>query len=216
MLWLTWLLVTGLTFSFMAGIFHAYYTVALAPAIAALVGIGGWVLWQRRSTLVAAAVLSCATALTSVLGWILLDRSADFLPWLKWAVLVVGLGSAVAVAALGHLPRRLALAAAGIAVVASLAGPAAYAVRRRPPHSGSIPSAGPAVAGGRRRGWPGRVPGRRFGGRRARLRRRPRWRTGGAQGGGTGGNARWRLHRRHPVAAHRRGRGGGAGGLLER
>ncbi|HEX7740211.1 MAG TPA: glycosyltransferase family 39 protein, partial [Marmoricola sp.] len=37
--WLGWLLVTGLTFSFMAGIFHAYYTVALAPAIAALVGI---------------------------------------------------------------------------------------------------------------------------------------------------------------------------------
>ena len=40
--WGGWLLVTGLTFSFMAGIFHAYYTVALAPAIAALVGIGAW------------------------------------------------------------------------------------------------------------------------------------------------------------------------------
>src|SRR5207342_1762893 len=39
-LWLGWLLVTGLTFSFMAGIFHPYYTVALAPAIGALVGIG--------------------------------------------------------------------------------------------------------------------------------------------------------------------------------
>ena len=34
--WGGWLLVTGITFSFMAGIFHAYYTVALAPAIAAL------------------------------------------------------------------------------------------------------------------------------------------------------------------------------------
>ena len=33
-LWGGWLLVTGLIFSFMAGIFHAYYTVALAPAIA--------------------------------------------------------------------------------------------------------------------------------------------------------------------------------------
>ncbi|MBU4335564.1 MAG: glycosyltransferase family 39 protein, partial [Actinobacteria bacterium] len=29
--WGAWLLVTGLVFSFMAGIFHAYYTVALAP-----------------------------------------------------------------------------------------------------------------------------------------------------------------------------------------
>ena len=35
--WGGWLLVTGLTFSLMAGIFHAYYTVALAPAIAAVV-----------------------------------------------------------------------------------------------------------------------------------------------------------------------------------
>ena len=39
-LWLGWLLVTALTFSLMAGIFHPYYTVALAPAIGALVGIG--------------------------------------------------------------------------------------------------------------------------------------------------------------------------------
>ena len=50
-LWVTWLLVTALTFSFMAGIFHAYYTVALAPAVAALVGIGAWVLWQHRGSL---------------------------------------------------------------------------------------------------------------------------------------------------------------------
>ena len=54
MVWGGWLLVTALTFSFMAGIFHAYYTVALAPAIAALVGIGAWLLWRRRDSLVAA------------------------------------------------------------------------------------------------------------------------------------------------------------------
>ena len=48
LLWGGWLLVTGLTFSFMAGIFHAYYTVALAPAIGALVGIGATLLWRRR------------------------------------------------------------------------------------------------------------------------------------------------------------------------
>ena len=40
LLWGGWLLVTGLIFSFMSGIFHAYYTVALAPAVGALVGIG--------------------------------------------------------------------------------------------------------------------------------------------------------------------------------
>ena len=46
-LWGGWLIVTGLTFSFMSGIFHAYYTVALAPPIAALVGIGATMLWAR-------------------------------------------------------------------------------------------------------------------------------------------------------------------------
>src|SRR5206468_518017 len=36
--WGGWLLVTGATFSLMAGTFHSYYAVALAPAVAALVG----------------------------------------------------------------------------------------------------------------------------------------------------------------------------------
>ena len=40
-LWLGWLLLTGITISFAQGIIHEYYTVALAPAIGALVGIGG-------------------------------------------------------------------------------------------------------------------------------------------------------------------------------
>ncbi|MEV1332332.1 glycosyltransferase family 39 protein [Micromonospora costi] len=48
-LWGGWLLVTGLIFSFMSGIFHAYYTVALAPAVGALVGIGATLLWRHRT-----------------------------------------------------------------------------------------------------------------------------------------------------------------------
>ena len=42
--WGGWLIVTLLIFSFMAGIFHDYYTVALAPAIAALIGMGAVVI----------------------------------------------------------------------------------------------------------------------------------------------------------------------------
>ncbi|SCF23807.1 glycosyltransferase family 39 protein [Micromonospora mirobrigensis] len=48
LLWGGWLLGTGLVFSFMSGIFHAYYTVALAPAVGALVGIGVVLLWRER------------------------------------------------------------------------------------------------------------------------------------------------------------------------
>ena len=45
LVWGGWLAVTMLVFSFMQGIFHAYYTVALAPAIGAVVGIGAILLW---------------------------------------------------------------------------------------------------------------------------------------------------------------------------
>ena len=48
LLWGGWVLVTGLVFSYMSGIIHPYYMVALAPGIAALVGIGAMALWQAR------------------------------------------------------------------------------------------------------------------------------------------------------------------------
>jgi 4-amino-4-deoxy-L-arabinose transferase-like glycosyltransferase len=192
----TWLLVTALTFSFMAGIFHAYYTVALAPAVAALVGIGAWVLWEHRSSLLAAGTLAFTVALTSMLGWFLLDRSADFVPWLKWVVVAVGVVAALGLAAAGHLPRRIGLAAAALALVATLAGPAAYAVSTAStPHTGSIPSAGPSVAGGQ--GAPGGMPG---GGGRGGPLGTPPGGAGTAQGQAPTGTTT---------------RGGGTGGLLE-
>src|ERR1700729_2155309 len=48
LLWGGWVLVTGLVFSYMNGIIHPYYMVALAPGIGALVGIGAMALWQAR------------------------------------------------------------------------------------------------------------------------------------------------------------------------
>src|SRR4051794_41914056 len=46
--WGGWLLVTGLTFSLMAGVFHAYYTIPPSPALGAPVGLGGKGAWGRR------------------------------------------------------------------------------------------------------------------------------------------------------------------------
>ena len=48
LLWGGWLIVTGLVFSYMSGIIHPYYTVALAPAIGALAGIGAVTVWRAR------------------------------------------------------------------------------------------------------------------------------------------------------------------------
>jgi 4-amino-4-deoxy-L-arabinose transferase-like glycosyltransferase len=161
-LWGAWLLVTAATFSFMAGIFHAYYTVALAPAVGALVGTGAWLLWTRRGSLLAAGIASAAVSLTTVLAFFLLGRTSDFVPWLRWVILALGLVAALAVVGLGRLPRRFAVAVAVVAVVVSLAGPAAYAVETAAtPHTGSIPSAGPSSGAG---GFGGGPPGAGGGG----------------------------------------------------
>ncbi len=189
-LWLGWLLVTGLTFSFMAGIFHPYYTVALAPAIGALVGTGALVLWRHRDSLAATGVLGLTTALTAALSFELLARDASWHPWLRWVVLVVGFTAAALLVGVRHLPRRFATAVAAAALVAGLAGPAAYSVATAAtPHTGSIPSAGPSSAGGFGPGGGG--PGGFGGGQpptgMANGVTAPGGTTGGTAGGTTGG-----------------------------
>jgi 4-amino-4-deoxy-L-arabinose transferase-like glycosyltransferase len=141
LMWGGWTLVTGLTFSFMSGTIHPYYTVALAPAIAALVAIGGRVLWLSRARwAVAAMVLASA-----VWGSVLLGRT-DWLPVLRWAALAVGV---VAAAALLLPLRKLMIVAVLASVIAGGAGTAAYAAATASvAHTGSIPSSGPSGTAG--------------------------------------------------------------------
>jgi 4-amino-4-deoxy-L-arabinose transferase-like glycosyltransferase len=147
-LWLGWLVVTAATFSLMAGIFHPYYTVVLAPAIGALVGIGAWVLWQHRNSLAATAVLGLTTALTTSLAFELLARDGSWHPWLKYVVATVGFAAALMIVGVRHLPRRVATAVATAALLVGLTGPAAYSLATAAtPHTGSIPSAGPSTSG---------------------------------------------------------------------
>ncbi|MET9555154.1 glycosyltransferase family 39 protein [Streptomyces sp. NPDC006645] len=152
------LLMTAGVFSFMAGIFHEYYTVALAPYIAALVGMGATLLWEERAKPLASAALGAAVAGTAVWAFVLLGRTPDYVPWLRWAVLAGGLIAAVALAVVGRLGRdgrlrtltpRLTTGAVVLALAASLAAPLAYTLSTvGTPHSGSIVTAGPAVARG--------------------------------------------------------------------
>jgi 4-amino-4-deoxy-L-arabinose transferase-like glycosyltransferase len=163
--WGGWLLVTGLVFSLMAGIFHSYYLVALAPAIAAVAGIGTVVLWRRRAELTPRITLAVVLAGTAVWAFVLLGRTPDWQPWLAWTVLVVGVVAALALLVVDRLPRTLGVTAAAVAVVVALAGPAGYSVvTAATPHSGAIPTAGPEgsgmrMAGGRGGGGPTRQPG---------------------------------------------------------
>jgi 4-amino-4-deoxy-L-arabinose transferase-like glycosyltransferase len=157
--WGAWLLVTGLTFSFMAGIFHSYYTVALSPAVAALVGIGSVMVWRERQRLWVRIATALAVASTVALAWVLLGRSASFVPWLKWAILVVGVVAVVALLIPALTRGRLAAVAILAVMFAGLAGPTAYAVDTiGTPHTGSIVSAGPNTG---MRGFGGMGEGRR-------------------------------------------------------
>jgi 4-amino-4-deoxy-L-arabinose transferase-like glycosyltransferase len=147
-LWGGWLAVTAAVFSFANGILHPYYTVALAPAIGASVGIGATLLWRNRSDLRAATALSGTVLVTTILAAVLLARDSEWLPWLRAAVAVGGVGAAVLLLVAGRLNRAVARSAAALAVVACLAAPAVYSVATAAaPHSGAIPSVGPARHG---------------------------------------------------------------------
>jgi 4-amino-4-deoxy-L-arabinose transferase-like glycosyltransferase len=152
LVWGGWLLGAGAVFSFMSGIFHDYYTVALAPAVAALIGIGVGQLWGRRRSRWVAAVLAGTVVLSAVWSWLLLGRSPDFMPVLRWFVLIGGVAAALVLALASTrttTPRRdLTACAAGVAVAAVLAGPVAYAIQTVvTSHTGGIVAAGPAVQG---------------------------------------------------------------------
>ncbi|MEU7083070.1 glycosyltransferase family 39 protein [Streptomyces achromogenes] len=152
------LLTTMVVFSYMAGIFHQYYTVALAPYLAAVTGMGAGLLWERRREGWAAVTLAASLVAAAAWGYVLLHRTPDYLPWLRWLVLVGGLVAALGLVFAGRLTRRLALATAAVGLVAALAGPAAYTLSTvRQGHTGSIVTAGPAGASmmGGRGGGPG-------------------------------------------------------------
>ncbi|WP_371624713.1 glycosyltransferase family 39 protein [Streptomyces sp. NBC_01116] len=182
------LIMTAAVFSFMAGIFHQYYTVALAPYVAALVAMGVAVLWEERGAWWPRAVLAGTVVATVVWAYVLLGRTPDYLPWLRWAVLAAGLAGALGLSAVGRFGGRgLAAAVVGLSCAASLAGPAAYTVSTlNSGHQGSIVTAGPSAGfgmggpgGGGGRGGPG-GPGGGDGGQRGGLQQPP----GQAQGQG--------------------------------
>jgi 4-amino-4-deoxy-L-arabinose transferase-like glycosyltransferase len=161
-LWGGWLAVTGAVFSLGQGIIHPYYTVALTPAVGALVGIGSVTLWARRNHGLARAVLAAAVGATAVWAYVLLVRTPVWHPWLRNTELIIGLAVAVLLVAWTHRRGRITTLVAVAAIVVALAGPTAYTMATvATPHSGGIPAAGPAGASGRLgRGFRGARPGR--------------------------------------------------------
>src|SRR5205823_6130436 len=120
LLWGGWLVVSGVVYSLMSGIIHPYYTNTLAPAIAALVGIGAVELWRLRHTLAARLVLGAAVTASVVWSYRLLDRTPSWHPDLRIAILAGGLAAAAALMTVPSMSRTVAATVAVLALLAVL------------------------------------------------------------------------------------------------
>src|SRR5262249_10660368 len=82
-----WALINGGSLSVMQGGMHAYYSMSIAPAIAALVALGAHEVWLRRAEVFGKLGLALLIAAAGVWGFVLLHRNADWLPALRWVIL---------------------------------------------------------------------------------------------------------------------------------
>lgn len=152
LLWGGWLVVGALVFSFAGGIFHRYYTVELVPAIAAVVAMGLSVCWAwYRAGRAVGLLLPLAVAGTAGFAFLVLGWTPDWLPWLRVAILVVGVLTALLLV-LAFPGRRLVDVAPRpvvvLGVVVLLAAPLAFSIDTagtpQTVISAADPSAGPS------------------------------------------------------------------------
>lgn len=219
--WGGWLLVTGLIFSFMSGTIHPYYTVALAPAIGALVGMGGVFAWRRRDNWDGRITLAGMIGLAGWWSIVLLNRNDWGPQWCRWLIAVVAAVSVILVLVGGALGWRKAVAGAVLAgAVAGFGGTAAFSIATAAtPHSGSIPTAvatsmagggmgGPGGGGGMHRGGPGgqQSGAQQTGGQQTGAQQAGGQQTGGQQTPGTAPTG-------SSNSADTHGNGGGPGGM---
>ncbi len=129
-MWGAWLIVTWLVLSNMNGIVHEYYTVALIPAIAAVIGLAVAVLLARDGFL-PRLLLAVAWALTGAWQFIISSQMTGIPSILRWCVLIVSILGVLVLIVTAHRRFGTALASVlvALAVLGSAAIPAQLAVR---------------------------------------------------------------------------------------
>lgn len=159
LLWGLWALVMIAVFDNSTGTLHSYYTVVLAPAIAALAGGGAVEMWRLgRAQPRLAWLLPAVVAGSAAWAAVLLSRLENYAPGLGTAVVVVGVVAAARLLAAPMLSRKgdacrlrtraIVAVSVALSVVALLAGPFAYALSTvARPVSGSTATAGPQTQG---------------------------------------------------------------------
>lgn len=168
-LWGTWLLTTAAFFS-VAGFFHRYYLVMLAPAVAALVGAGvaalwsdysrpGWRGWLLPLVLVGAAGVQ-AYILAGYSEW-----SRLLAPAISGLCLVAAVALVVSRLRPGLRAGVLPAGAATVGILSLLIAPTVWASynvfggEKASPMAAALPVAGPQPDEGESGGFPGGGPG---------------------------------------------------------
>ncbi|MRH90511.1 phospholipid carrier-dependent glycosyltransferase [Nocardia sp. SYP-A9097] len=146
-----WLIIDGIAFSGMKGGMHAYYTLAVAPAIAGVLALGVHELWRRRTD--AFGRIGGAALILTMGGWAfaLLQRNSGWQPWLRWTILAVTILVALSLILASLPPAKRAPSRDRITslllvtgVLAGLAGSVAYTAATLPEsHTGGGPTVGP-------------------------------------------------------------------------
>lgn len=147
--WLAWLIPVAGFFS-VAGFFHEYYLIMLAPPVAALAGAGAvelWTLYRSRSSWLS-WLLPAAVLAASAFAWYVIRPYNDTIG-AGWSAAVAAGGAAVTVALVLLRSSRFSLLAAAAGMVVLLAGPVYWAATPIVYGGNSmIPKAGPGESRG--------------------------------------------------------------------
>nr|WP_245568635.1 glycosyltransferase family 39 protein [Nocardia concava] len=147
-----WLVIDGVLFAAMKAGMHAYYTLAIAPAIAGCFALGVHELWRRRGEAFGRVGGAALILAAGVWGFVLLQRNSGWQPWLRWTILAVVVIAALGLIALAlppaarwnRLRARATTVLLVVGVIAGLAGSTAYAAATLPQsHTGGSPVVGP-------------------------------------------------------------------------
>jgi 4-amino-4-deoxy-L-arabinose transferase-like glycosyltransferase len=144
-LFLGWIVLYITVFSFAKGIYHSYYTAAIAPGMAALVGVGAVALAKAigRNRLWLVAFLAIV-GLTVWAQFVISGRTPDFYGWVRPLTIATALAG-IGIAALMSIRRRPALVGVALSMAGLLLIPMAWSVSAasNPSLNATLPQAGP-------------------------------------------------------------------------
>ncbi len=156
MLWSTWFWLYAIVFSEAKGIFHSYYTSALAPAVGALIGIGTVAALRAiRRNPAASFFVAAIVGLTVATQRLIMNRAPEFHSWAQPTMFVLVTIGVAALFVTAFLPKVRRFAGLSLLVIIGgfLIGPAAWASSEvtTPVLNATLPQAGPAASGCRAR-----------------------------------------------------------------